>query len=612
MHTRPDFRGALHAAPRTGVALKRLARCFRLLLAASVALAPGWSIGAADPAKVLRVASPDIDTLDPQQYNDNPSFEVLVAIFEPAYEWDYLASPPKLSPLTAAGPIEYADDGKRWTIRIKPGIFFTDDPAFKGKRRELVAEDYVYSYKRWLDPNGRRGGAPIITDLIVGARAIVDAARKTGKFDYDRPIEGLRALDRYTLEIRLSEQNYPNILDMIGFVGAAAREVVDSAGGDIRTRAVGTGPYRLREWKRGSRIILDANPAYRGLPFPASDNPAHRALVRSMQGKTFPRAGVIDISIIDEDLTRLLQFEQGGIDHAVVRADIASRLLFDGKVKPEYAARGITRHLHTEPYLFSFRFNIKDPVLGGLGKDRVALRRAIALAVDLDSLVKVVYAGQALPANQIVPPGVGGHDPSLPPRPPPDPAGAKALLDRFGYDKRDAEHYRLTPQGKPLTVTMTLRSGALSREIQTLWKKNMDAIGLRTDFHVTPFQDAIKELEKGQFQIYFGGFGGSPSGYPELFQLYSKQPQRINISQFKLDEYDRAAEQFLRSATDEQQIAAARRMNELTRTYAPMIPAIFRFQNDFVASWVEGFAPPVFSTYWKYLDIDLDRRRAGR
>jgi ABC-type transport system substrate-binding protein len=601
------------AGSRTGVVVKLLARCFRVVLAAGVALAPGWSIGAADPNKILRVASPDIDTLDPQQYNDNPSFEVLVAIFEPAYEWDYLASPPKLSPLTAAGPIEYGDEGKRWTIRIKPGISFTDDPAFKGKRRELVAEDYVYSYKRWLDPNGRRGGAPIITDLIVGARAIVDAARKTGRFDYDAPIEGLRALDRYTLEIRLSEQNYPNILDMIGFVGAAAREVIDAAGGDIRTRAVGTGPYQLREWKRGSRIILDANPAYRGVPFPASDMPAHRALVRSMQGRTFPRAGVIDISIIDEDLTRMLQFEQGGLDHAVARADIASRLLVDGKLKPEYAARGIARHVHTEPYLFSFRFNIKDPVLGGLGKDRVALRRAIALAVDLDSLVKVVYAGQALPANQIVPPGVGGHDLSLPPRPPPDPGGARALLDRFGYDKLDAEHYRLTPQGQPLTVTMTLRSGAISREIQTLWKKSMDAIGLRTDFHVTPFQDAIKELEKGQFQIYFGGFGGSPSGYPELFQLYSKQPQRINISQFKLDEYDRAAEQFLRSATDAQQVAAARRMNELARTYVPMIPAIFRLQNDFVQPWLQGFAPPVFSTYWKYLDIDLAaRRKAGR
>src|SRR6202163_3859667 len=219
------------------------------------AIAFASAAGAADPNKILRVAANDIDTLDPHQYNDNPSFEVLISIFEPLYEWDYFESPPKLSPLTATAPIDISDGGKPWTMRVKPGIFFTDDPAFKGKPRELVAEDYVYSYKRWLDPNLRRGGSPITTDLIVGMRSVVDAARKSGKFDYDLPIEGLRAIDRYTLQLKLIETNYPIIRDLFGFVGAVAREVVDAAGGDIRTRAVGTGPFRLREWKRGSRIV---------------------------------------------------------------------------------------------------------------------------------------------------------------------------------------------------------------------------------------------------------------------------------------------------------------------------------------------------------------------
>src|SRR3989442_4595527 len=139
------------------------------LLVCSLALA-------ADPAKVVRVASPDIEPLDRQQYSDNPSYEVLVAIFEPLYEWDYLRSPPRLSPVTAAGPLEITDGGKTWTMRVKRGIFFTDDPAFKGKPRELVAADYVYSYKRWLDPNLRPGGTPNITDLILGPRPLVAAA----------------------------------------------------------------------------------------------------------------------------------------------------------------------------------------------------------------------------------------------------------------------------------------------------------------------------------------------------------------------------------------------------------------------------------------------------
>ena len=566
---------------------------------------------AADPAKVLRLASPDIDTLDPQQYSDDPSFQVIMAIFEPLYEWDYLASPPKLAPLTAAAMPEISDGGKTWTIRLKKGVRFADDPAFGGKPRELTADDYVYSYKRWMDPNLRRGGQPILTDLLVGARPVVDAARTAGKFDYDRPIEGLRAVDRYTLQLRLTEVNYPSIRDTLSFVGASAREVVESAGRDIRTRAVGTGPYMLKEWKRGSRIVLEANPHYRAATFPASDAPTYAALERSMKGKTIPQIGVIEIAIMDEDLPRLLQFERGGLDVIVLRGEVASRLVVDGKLKPEYAQRGFARYVYPEPFTFTFYFNMADPVIGGMEKERVALRRAMAYAVDADALVRVVYAGQALPASQFVPPGVGGHDPSLPPKRIYDPVAANALLDRFGYKGRDAEGFRETPDGKPLTIMMTLRAGAPMREVQTLWKKNLEAIGLRTDFHVTPFQDAIKELERGQFQTYFGGFGGSPAGYNVLSQLHSRQPQRVNVTQFKNADFDRAAEDFLRSPTDAGQIAAARRMTEIALTWMPELPIVFRLESNIVQPWVQGYAPPIFTSYWKYLDIDLARRDAA-
>jgi ABC-type transport system substrate-binding protein len=122
---------------------------------------------------------------------------LISAIFEGLYEYDYLASPAKLNPVGAAALPEVADGGKTWTIRAKPGTRFTDDPAFRGKPREVTADDWVYSLKRWLDPNLRRGGDPIVADLIVGAREVVDPARKGGaRFDYDKPIAGLRALDR--------------------------------------------------------------------------------------------------------------------------------------------------------------------------------------------------------------------------------------------------------------------------------------------------------------------------------------------------------------------------------------------------------------------------------
>jgi ABC-type transport system substrate-binding protein len=582
-----------------------------LLASALLAALLGFAAPAltADPAKVLRIAQFEIDTLDPQQYGDDPSFQVIQAIFEALYEWDYLSPTPKLTPLTADGPPRVTDDGRVWTIKLKKGIFFHDDPAFKGRRRELTADDYVYSYKRWLDPNLRRAGNPVLTDLIIGARPLVEAAKKTGRIDVDAPIEGMKALDRYTLQIRVNEPSYPNIRDLLGFVGAAAREVVDAANGDIRTRPVGTGPYRLKEWKRGSRIVLEANPAYREAYFPDSDRKEDAALVASMKGKRIPQAGIIEVSIVDEDITRLLLFEQGNLDFVQLRGEIATRLLADGKVKPEYAARGITRKVNVEPFLFVLYFNMKDPVVGGMSTERIALRRAIALGWDADSFVRIILAGQAIPAGQFVPPGVGGHDPTLPARSSYDPKTAMALLDRFGYDKRDADGFRRFPDGSRLTLTLSLRTGGVTRETQTLWKKNMEALGLRTEFAVAPFQDIVKDLEKGKFQMYQGGFGGSPTGYNILAQLYSKEPQRVNVSQFRHADFDRAAEQFLRSASDEEQIAAARTMNDIARTYMPEMPVYFRLESNYVQPWLLGFSPGVFSSYWKYLDVDVSRRK---
>ena len=220
-----------------------------------------------------------------------------------------------------------------------------------------------------------------------------------------------------------------------------------------------------------------------------------------------------------------------------------------------------------------------------------------------------MLAGQAIPANQFVPPGVGGHDPSLPVKSSYDPVTAKALLDRFGYDKRDPDGFRKAPDGSRLTLTLSLRTGGIMRETQTLWKKNMEAIGLRTEFNVAPFQEIIKDLEKGKYQMYQGGFGGSPSGYNIPAQLHSKQPQRVNVTQFSNADYDRAAEQFLRSRSDEEQIAAARTMTDIARTYVPELPVYFRLESNYLQPWLLGFSPPVFSSYWKYLDIDTARRK---
>ena len=314
-----------------------LARCLSGIAVVAAAVLMPLGAHAADPNKVLRVYSPDITSLDPQQGTDLYSTRVASSIFEALYEFDYLTEPARAVPCTAAAMPVITEGGKVWTIKLKTGIRFADAPAFKGKPRELVAADYVYSIKRALDPNLLGGGDPAIADLIEGMRPVVDAASKPGaKFNYDTEVSGLRALDKYTLQIRLTSANYTLQEWLAGLTAmAVAREVVEAAGDDIKSQPVGTGPYVLKEWKRASRVVLEANPLYRGLKFPESTEPRHRALVESMRGKSLPQIGRIEISIIEEAQAYLLAFQQGDLDYIGSAATTWRASLTGDALKPE-------------------------------------------------------------------------------------------------------------------------------------------------------------------------------------------------------------------------------------------------------------------------------------
>jgi oligopeptide transport system substrate-binding protein len=399
-----------------------------LTVAVTILCFPLMAVGAADPSKVLRISSYDIASLDPQQGTDLYSTRVAGTIFEALYQFDYLAEPTKVIPNTAESLPVITDGGRTWTIKLKHGILFADAPAFKGKPRELVAEDYVYSIKRSIDPNLLVGGDPALTDLIEGARPLVDAAGEpNAKFDYDTPISGLRALDRYTLQIRLTSIDYTLLERLAGLPAmAVAREVVTAAGDDIRSQPVGTGPYQLKEWKRASRIVLEANPHYRGIAFPESSDPRHRALVESMRGKALPQIGRIEISIIVESQPNILAFEQGDLDYVLLGGNDVRSVLDGDNLKPDLLSKGVVRIRYGAPNVTFTYFNMKDPTVGGYSKAQIALRRAIAMGFDVDELIKVLFAGQALPANQLLPPGVDGYDRSLPAKSLYDPAGAQA------------------------------------------------------------------------------------------------------------------------------------------------------------------------------------------
>ena len=229
--------------------------------------APAASASASAP-KVLRYAFRVAETgFDPAKITDIYSRSITPHVFEGLYTYDQLARPARMKPLTAAAMPETSDDFKVWTVKLRPGIRFADDPAFKGKPRELTAEDYVYAIKRFADPAVASPAWSEVEELeLVGLNEYHQQVRKSGKpFDYDKPIEGLRALDRYTLQFK-SKETRPRLMEVFAqgdLYGAVAREVIEAYPGDSMAHPVGTGPFVLKQWRRSSLIVLERNPLYR-------------------------------------------------------------------------------------------------------------------------------------------------------------------------------------------------------------------------------------------------------------------------------------------------------------------------------------------------------------
>ncbi|MFM7461255.1 MAG: ABC transporter substrate-binding protein, partial [Burkholderiales bacterium] len=248
-----------------------------------------------DKAKVLRYAFEIAETsMDPQKVSDLYSAIVHNAIFDTPLRYDYLARPLKAVPNTLVAMPEVTDNHKTFTMRVKPGVYFADHPVFGGKKRELTAEDYVFSIKRLFDP---ALSAPLLAEVegyVVGSDELLKRVRKTNKMDYDTPLEGLRALDRYTFQIKLTETkpDFFYVLTDCRVSCAVAREIVEYYGTDIGSNPVGTGAYKLTSWKRSSRMVFEYNPNFREAYFegdPSPDDVAGQEILAKMKGKRIPQ-----------------------------------------------------------------------------------------------------------------------------------------------------------------------------------------------------------------------------------------------------------------------------------------------------------------------------------
>ncbi|HSQ11213.1 MAG TPA: ABC transporter substrate-binding protein, partial [Burkholderiaceae bacterium] len=342
---------------------------------AALAMRPadGRSPGNAE-TKVLRYAFRVAETgFDPAQVNDLYSSTVNANIFDAPLTYDFLARPARIVPNTAVAMPELSADFSTLTVQIRPGIVFQDHPAFKGTPRELVASDYVYSIKRFFDPRFKSPRLYLLENArLFGMADLRAAALKGARFDYDREVDGVRALDRYTLQLRLGAPN-PRFFQYLAdnaFMGAVAREVAESYDEKaIMGHPVGTGPFRLVDWRRSSRIVLERNPTYRRDVYraqPPTGDESGAALAARLAGRTLPMIDRIEVYIVEENQPRWLAFLNG--DHDLVDeipVDLANLIVPNGVLAPNLSKRGIRMDRAARPSVDMALFNMEHPVVGG-------------------------------------------------------------------------------------------------------------------------------------------------------------------------------------------------------------------------------------------------------
>jgi ABC-type transport system substrate-binding protein len=569
----------------------------------------------ADAPRVLRYSFPAAETgFDPAQISDLYSRTVTAHIFDGLYHYDHLARPVVVKPNTADGMPQVSEDFRTWTIKIKPGIYFADDPAFKGKKRELVAADYVYQWKRFFDPAMK---GPLYSSFNEAGALGVDALRQDAiknktRFDYDREVEGIRALDRYTLQFKLDKPRPRFIYTLAegNVFGAVAREVVEFYGDKIMEHPVGTGPFKLGTWRRSSLIVLERNPGYRERFYdgtPNADDAEGQALLARFKGRRLPMLDRVEISIIEVSQPRWLAFLNEQFDLLAVPLEFANLAAPNGRLAPNLAKRGIglQRIINADRTLYYF--NMEDPVVGGYTPEKVALRRAISLASDVAREINILRRGQAIPAQSMVSPGSWGYDSGFKTENSDySVARAKALLDMYGYTDRDGDGWRERPDGSPLAVEYATQPDELSRQFDEMWKKNLDAIGVRLKIIKGQWPEQLRMARAGQLMIWQLGYSAAnPDVQDSLGILYGPASGGQNLPRFKLAEFDAIYERMAGLPDGPERLALLHDAIKLVVAYAPQKYNVHRILTDLTQPWLIGFRRPVFGNqFWQYVDVD--------
>ena len=547
----------------------------------------------------------NVKGLDPIRANDLYSSTVIAQIFEGLLQYNYLKRPFTLEPALADGMPTVSADGLTHTFKIKKGIHFQDNAAFPGgKGRELVASDFIYSWKRLADPKNASEGFWIFDGKVKGLNEWAEAL-KAGKAKFDDPIEGFSAPDNNTLVIKLKTPYYQlyYVLAM-QFAGVVPKEAVDKYGEEFLNNPVGTGPFMLEkasDWVRNSKITLKKNPNYRVDTYPTEGEAGdkEKGLLEDA-GKQMPFSDTLVFQELLEDQPRWQNTMKGNFDYIEIPNDN-----FDGsvqkddhtKIATELASKGMFLDITPGVDVTYVGVNMKDPILGK-NKD---LRHALQIAHDEKTEIDKFLNGRGIAAQSPIPPGVSSYDPNFKNPYQFDVAKAKELLAKAGY-----------PDGKGLPeLQYDTLSDAKARQMAEFYSQSLKAIGVnvRINSNTWPqFQDKIKTGKVQLFGIAWGADYPDAQNFYQLFYSKNVSPGP-NDTSYVSPEFDKLYEASLLLPPGPARDKIYTQMRDVVVEDSPWLFNAHRVGYRVVHGWVKNYKwSDIQNDVYKYMRIDPKKR----
>mgnify|MGYP000944352285 CR=1 FL=1 len=428
-----------------------------------------------------------INGTDPVRINDWSSFEAITKIYEGLYSYHCFKRPFQLVPNLAEGMPIVSSGGLVYTFKIKKGVLFQDDICFpNGKGRELKAADFVFSLKRVVDPKNTVPYLGLIDGKIKGLDGWKEQA------DYAQEVEGLKALDDYTLQVTLTKPcaAFLNFLAMpIAFV--VAKEAVVHYGPEFLNHPVGTGPFMLEGGfnPQIKQLTFVKNPTFREVLFPAEGDALYRPIIERYAGKRLPLADKVVTDIIVEDQPRWLKMQNGEID--IQQVSDASFILgltgSKGELLPEWSKKGLVLEqvpsARTEVFIYNHNHEaFKNPYV----------RQAMSMAFDRVTYNQNFYNGTAQVAQSLVPPLLMDD--------------VNGLDDPYGYNLERAKEYLAKagfPGGKGFpVVTLDTRSETTFKDKAEFFAQCMAHIGIRVQVVTNIWAELFNKFTKGATMMH--------------------------------------------------------------------------------------------------------------